>query len=205
LHGLVDPGDTSARGVDVPRADLDLRPALALLEGPRLLRRLRLRRDRALDVNGVEGQATCDGSHPVDALDLVERARRERELRGGDEVVARKLVARLAEVSEPEASSPVLLHELSSLLLRELWEASALGRREVDWPRDRHVGSHARQRFEYLCLCAVEPGRERRHGHDEADSEPQSEGRQHGAATAPAELREHVGEKEHAPDRTASA
>ena len=110
----------------------------------------------------------------------------------------------LAEVTKTEAPAPVLGTELVALPLGEIREAAAVCAGEVDRSRDRHVGAEAGQRLEDGGLGAVEPGRERVYGDDEADSNGQPERGEDCAAAPPPELRKHVGHVEHSPERNSA-
>ena len=144
-------------------------------------------------------------STPSSFAIVVDLARREAELRRGDEVVAGELRrrARRARLQAGAGPPPFSSSQLLPLALRELLEAAAADRwsRDVDRPRDRHVRADAGERLEHVGLRAVEAGRECVDGHDEADADGEAERGEDGAAAPPAELREHVGHVEHGPQR----
>ena len=90
---------------------------------PRLLRSARARCPRCGSSSASSPPAAA--ATPSIAAILSTCARRERELRRRDEVVARELLAGLAEVLEAEAPSTVLLLELLPLLVGELRKPAA--------------------------------------------------------------------------------
>ena len=164
----------------------------------------RLLRDGALDVDGVECEATDSRVDPLESTDRDDLARGERELGRRDEGVAREGRAGLAEVTKTEAPAPVLGTELVALPLGEIREAAAVCAGEVDRSRDRHVGAEAGQRLEDGSLGAVEPGRKGVYGDDEANSNGQPERGEDCATAPPPELRKHVGHVEHGFERNSA-
>jgi hypothetical protein len=130
----------------------------------------------------------------------------EGELAGGDEVVARDLRAAL-ERAEVESRALVLLAELLLLGRRKpragSESAEALHRARpahLQRPVDRHVGADAGERLEHLGLGVVEALRQRGHRHDQPHPDREPQRREQRATLPPPQLREDVGDVEHAGD-----
>jgi hypothetical protein len=198
---LVDAGHRQRSEVDVPRA----RTAAGRRRRSReAARPLRLFRDSPFDVRGGQREAArglLDSRDPADARHL---RRSEAQLGRREELVAREARSGLAEVSQAESGSAVLLLELLSLLFRQKRRPSA-GVRKGDRPRNGHVRSETREWFQHLRLRAVEPRRQCVHGHYKSDPDGKAEGRQKRASPSPAQLREDVGDVEHGLSETAAA
>src|SRR5207244_5469477 len=114
---LVDAGDGQRVEVDGPRA-------LRLRRSAECALRLRLLRHRSCDVDCVQRQPAGSRAHAGEVADGRDLRRGEAQLRGGDELIAGEMSARLTEVAEPEARRPVLLLELRALRRRQALEAA---------------------------------------------------------------------------------
>ena len=152
---------------------------------------------RARDRDRVQREAARGVLDAVERGDLGDLRRREAELRGGHEVGARELLARLRLLVEVEAPRPVLLLELVALRLPRgrpgpLPSPSSFSGRVTDMSVPTPVSGSST-----FCLRLVEAGAERADRDDEADADAEAERGEERAALAAAKLGDRVGEIEH--------
>ena len=143
----------------------------------------------------AERQVAGGGRDLVDRGQLLGAALGEGDLRRVGHVAVDLRAGLRAAEPEPGAR-PALLLEAFLLGLRQPAEHLTVGG-ELDRARHRHVGADAGQRRQHGLLRRVEAGGEGVDRHHQAHPDRQAECGEDGAAAAPAELGEHVGQVEH--------